>query len=158
MKRSLVLGVLAALVLAGEARAATSVPPAPPARAALSAVNGFVQAVPPGVNVASAYLTLRNSTGRPLKLVRVSSPVARRVLFMREAKVGGAAGMAMTGMQAVAALSLPPRGQVALRPGEMHLMLEDLTRTPREGERLKFTFTLASGGSVTLSLPVRRFP
>lgn len=123
--------------------------------------DGFVQAVPPGSDVSSAYFTLRNRSDRPITLLGASAPFAGAVGLMRTAQVNGGghdAAHAMTGMQPVSALALPPGKSVTLTPGETHLMLEKLTRVPREGERVRVTLRFAGGQELTVELPVRRLP
>ncbi|AFZ67983.1 copper chaperone PCu(A)C [Deinococcus peraridilitoris] len=126
----------------------------------ISVLNGFVLAVPPGSNVSSAYFTLRNDTEAPLGLIRASSPLAGQITLMQTATVAAsdhAHAHGMQGMQPLDSLKVSPGQEVTLTPGRTHLMLEDLTRVPREGERVTLILSFQGRPDLPVELPVRRF-
>ena len=82
-----------------------------------------------GQTASAAYLTVTSAT--PARLVGVSSPVAATVQVHE---------MAMQGttmkMRAVDAVELPAGKAVELRPGGLHVMLQDLRQALASGDRV----------------------
>lgn len=150
---------LAAILLpaaAGHANHGASVSaPAPQTSARplpLTAVGATVVAVPPGATETSAFLTLRNTGQTAVVLTGVRTPLARHAMLMttrRDAR-------GLTGMSAVNKLTVPAAGILKLGPDGDHLMLMDLARVPRVGEKVPLTLTTRDGRSLTVSAVVRR--
>src|SRR5262245_297682 len=87
--------------------------------------------------VGGAFVTLRNNGARADRLVKVSSPVAEKA-EIHETKIEN--GVAT--MRPAESVEIKPRGgSVQLKPGGLHIMLMDLKRPLKEGERIKLTFT-----------------
>ena len=96
---------------------------AAPPRAKLAIREAWVRTPNPAVDVAAAYLTFENNTGKPVAVVAVSSKQAK-VVEMHETKtVDG-----MMSMQKVDRIMVPPNGTTKLAPGGSHLMLIELAR------------------------------
>lgn len=127
--------------------------PAVPANAAplpLTATDGRVVAVPPGVQDTSVFATLTNTGPDDIQLSGVSSPAATGGLLMitRTDPAG------LTGMSAVNTLTVPAGGTLTLSDTGDHLMLSGLKAPLQEGERLSLTLTDTQGRALTLDLPV----
>ncbi|PYE51139.1 copper chaperone PCu(A)C [Deinococcus yavapaiensis] len=136
------------LAFAGIALAATT--GAPSVRLA----TGFVAAVPPGSTTSAAYVTLKNTSNQAVRLTAVKTTLAGHALLMQTTHPGHEAD-GMIGMRKVAALVIPAKGQLVMKPDGNHVMLMDLKRVPKEGERVNVTFTFSTG-TLIVSLPVRR--
>jgi len=100
----------------------------------------------------AAYLTLRNTGAEPDTLAAVSSPIAAAAGVHGSMTAGG--GSMMT---RIADLPIPPGGQVTLKPGGAHLMLERLSRLPKPGDSIPLTLNFRRAGAVTIELPVRPY-
>ena len=119
-----------------------------PAWAQVSAERPWTRATPPGSKVGAGFVTLRN-TGAADRVVGATSPVAGRVemhVTIREGEV--------MRMRQVRSLEVPAGGSYELKPGGAHLMLVDLKRPLRKGERIPLTLKLEKAGELKLQLSV----
>jgi hypothetical protein len=78
----------------------------------------------------SAYLRIENRTDRALTLLRIAVDGVRDARLHEAVEQDG-----HTSMQPVARLTIPPRGTVDLAPGGTHVMLTDVRRPLRVGQR-----------------------
>lgn len=93
----------------------------------------------------SGYFTLRNAGAQPDRLLSASCACARRVEAHRMDMSNGAMRMRPAG-----AVPIPARGEVAFRPGGLHLMLYGLARPAESGTTLPVTLVFERGGRVTV--------
>jgi len=100
----------------------------------------------------AAYFTIRNTGDKPDTLVSVESPIAKSAMIHGTMQSEGAAGMAR-----IERLPISPGEAVTLKPGGTHLMLEQLSRLPKPGERMPVVLIFSRAGTVTLELPVRAY-
>lgn len=121
---------------------------APPAWAQVSAERPWTRATPPGATVGAGFMLLRNA-GAAERVVGASSPVAGRV----ETHVTIRDGDVMR-MREVKAFDVPAGGTFELKPGGAHLMLMDLKRPLKQGEKLPLTLMLEKGGELKVELQV----
>ncbi|WP_019587091.1 copper chaperone PCu(A)C [Deinococcus apachensis] len=119
---------------------------------ALTAQGATVVAVPPGATETSAFLTLRNTGQAPIVLTGVRTPLARHAMLMitRRDLQG------LTGMSGVNTLTVAAGSTLRMGPDGDHLMLMDLTRVPKVGEKVPLTLTTRDGRSLTVSAVVRK--
>jgi periplasmic copper chaperone A len=68
---------------------------------------------------------------------------------------GGGTGGSMMGMQKMDRLEIPAGGSVELKPGSYHLMLIDLTRELKAGEKIDITLKFEKAGDVKVTAEVR---
>jgi copper(I)-binding protein len=114
--------------------------------------NAWVRAPAPGQKVAGAYMEL---TGREsLALVSVASPAAGRVELH-----GTTSEASVMRMRRVDKVELPAGKPVRLEPGGLHVMLMDLKRSLKPGDRVPLTLTFqradSSRAPVTVDAEVR---
>lgn len=101
----------------------------------VSVKDAWVRAPAPGQQVVGAYMEL---TGRiNLALVSVASPVAGRVELHSMAIEDG-----VMKMRPVGRIELPAGKPVKLAPGGLHVMLMDLKRALKPGDRVPLTLTV----------------
>jgi hypothetical protein len=108
------------------------------------------RATPPGAKVGAGYMTLRNASASPDKLVGASSPAAARVelhITVRDGEV--------LRMREVKAYDVPARGSFELKPGGAHLMLVNLKAPLKQGEKIPVVLRFERGGEVKVELEVR---
>ena len=120
-----------------------------PAWAQLSAERPWSRATPPGARIGVGFMRLRNAGSSAERVVGASSPVAGRV----EMHVTTREGDVMK-MREVDAFEIPAGGSYELKPGGAHLMLMDLGRPLRKGERVPLTLKLGQSGELRLELSV----
>jgi len=121
-----------------------------PAWAQVSVDMPWTRATPPGAKVGAGFMQLRNA-GAADRVVGASSPVAGRVemhVTMREGDV--------MKMREVKSYEIPAGGSFELKPGGAHLMLMDLKRPLKQGEKLPLTLKLEKGGELKLELSVEK--
>lgn len=115
----------------------------------LTVTDAWVRAVP-GAAVAAAYMTLHNGGPRALTVTAVRSALAGHAMIHESQLVGG-----VSTMRAHEPLTISPGASVELRPGGLHVMLEDLAHPLAVDEQVPLELLLAGGGSVAVSARVR---
>ena len=105
------------------------------AAADVVATEAWVRGTVPGQRTTGAFATLRADA--PSKLVGVSSPVAKFAELHTSEHAGG-----VMRMHAVEAIALPAGKSVELKPGGYHVMLIDLKKPVRAGERVPLAFEI----------------
>ena len=108
------------------------------------------RATPPGAKVAAGYLVVVNKSASADRLVGASSPAAARV----ETHVTEKQGDVMR-MREVKGYEIPAKGRFELKPGGAHLMLVDIKRPFKEGEKVPLVLRFQNGGEVKTELQVR---
>jgi periplasmic copper chaperone A len=119
---------------------------APPA---LTAQDAWIRATP-GVDVAAAYLTLRNAGSQPVVVTGVRSPAAESAMIHATTLINGESTM-----RPHESLRIAPGETVRFAPGGLHIMLHGLKRPLAVGEEVPVTVLLEGGGSVTALARVR---
>jgi copper(I)-binding protein len=99
---------------------------------------------------AAGYVTSRNLSESPDRLVSVESPVAARVQTHVTVKDGE-----VFRMREVKGYDVPANGSFELKPGGAHLMLIDVRRPLKEGEKVPLTLRFQRAGEVKTELQVR---
>jgi copper(I)-binding protein len=114
---------------------------------AVSVSNPWVRATVPGQSVAGAYMDI--TAKARTALVAVESPVAGKAELHTMTMDGG-----VMKMRPLEKLQLPANKTVNLKPGGYHVMLIDIKRELKAGERVPLTLTLQDqkGGKSTLQL------
>ena len=119
-----------------------------PAWAQVSVEHPWTRATPPGARVAAGFMKLK-SAGDADRVVGASSPVTGRVemhVTIREGEV--------MRMREVSSIEIPAGGSFELKPGGAHLMLVDLKRPLKKGEKVPLTLRLEKGGALALEMTV----
>jgi len=115
-------------------------------------VEGWVR-YPASLAVTAAYLTLENPGERPLRLLGAEAAWAERVelhgTFHQEKD-----GKMVMGMRPVDFAEVPPKGRLVLKPGGYHLMLFNLKRPLKLGEKVELVLKFQNGTQLKVLLPV----
>jgi copper(I)-binding protein len=99
--------------------------------------------------IAVAYMTLRNATAAPDRLLAVSSTVGRAELHTMTMDNN------VMRMRAVEAVDIPAGGSALLQPSGLHIMLVDLREPLRAGTQVPLTLRFERAGTVEVSVPVQ---
>jgi copper(I)-binding protein len=121
-----------------------------PAWAQIEIENPWSRATAPGAKVGAGYLTIRNKSAAADRLVGASSPAAARVETHVIEKQGE-----ILRMREVKGYEVPAQGSFELKPGGAHLMLVDIKRPLKEGEKLPLVLRFQNAGEVKAELEVR---
>lgn len=109
------------------------------------------RATPGGAKVGVGYLTVTNRGTAPDRLLAGASEVASRIEVHEMTMVDNT--MRMRPLDR--GIEIRPGETVALKPGGVHLMLMNLSRTLKEGEAVPATLTFEKAGSVAITLDVQ---
>ena len=112
------------------------------------AVTHAAVSAPPAGAPAPAFLRIANHGSATDTLLGVVSPDADAVML--HAMVGGQ-------MQSLPLLALPAGGEVRMRPGSYHLMLEGVRRPLAAGDTVTLVLRFAAAGELAFLVPVLRY-
>ncbi|MGL5451515.1 MAG: copper chaperone PCu(A)C [Aeromonas sp.] len=119
------------------------------AQAKIDVADGYVRLLPPGSPNTAAFMVLRNDADKPVKLVGATSQAAKRAELHTHLHENG-----VMKMRQVPSIEIPAKGQVALTPGGMHIMLFDIAPLS-ELTPVPLTLTMDDGQQLVLPLPVK---
>jgi copper(I)-binding protein len=111
----------------------------------------WVFAVPPGAKDTAAFMSLINTSDKPVRLTGGKTEVADRVSPMITTKTEG-----RMGMKDVDYIEIPAGGRVTLAPGADHLMIYGLKKPLTPGQNVPIEVTLSPGGKMTINAVVAR--
>jgi len=118
-------------------------------QAAVVVRDGYVRAPVPGQNIAAAFMVISNDGDQPVQLIAVKSDVAAQLELHGHTNDNG-----VMRMRQIDKLDVPAKGEVALAPGGLHLMLIDLRKPLVEKQQVAFTLVFGDGTEVKTELPV----
>jgi periplasmic copper chaperone A len=108
------------------------------------------RATPPGAKVGVGYLEIRNNGAQPDRLLSASTAVAKRVEMHVTEHADNVAKM-----RKLRAFEVPARERLALEPNGAHLMLVDLERPLKKGERFPMKLRFERAGEVEVEFEVQ---
>lgn len=120
-----------------------------PAQAQVIIEKPWARATVAAARVAGAYLTVRNPSGVPDRLIGASSQVAARVEFHVSSRDGE-----VMKMRQAQALEIPANGSLELKPGGAHLMFVDIRKPFKEGDLVPLTLKFERAGEVSVQARV----
>lgn len=150
---ALVLALTFACVVTacGGPAASSAMSPVASPVAAITITDAWVRPAQAG-GVSAAYLTIVNSAATDDTLVGVSAPDVTARASLHETTTGDDG---MTGMHHAPSIAIPARGSLALQPGGVHVMLEDLTAELTAGETVRIQLAFERAGVVDVDAQVR---
>jgi copper(I)-binding protein len=114
--------------------------------------NAWVKPTMEGKNITAAFLDLKNTSDKPRKLTAVSSPAG--VAEMHNTIMDNGV-MKMRQMEFV---EIPAGKTVNFKPKAMHIMLVDLKKPLKEGDKVKLSFYFDNDETANITLPVSAAP
>jgi periplasmic copper chaperone A len=115
----------------------------------IEVTQAWMRATPPGAKVAAGYMTVRNKSAQPDRLVAATSLSAGAVQTHVHIKDGE-----ILRMREVKGYDIPAKGALELRPGGAHLMLVDLKQPLKEGDKVPVTLRFERAGEVKVDFRV----
>jgi copper(I)-binding protein len=122
-----------------------------PAWAQVEVEKPWIRATAPGAKTAAGYMTLRNKSAQPERLVGAASPLAAKVETHIHVKDGE-----ILRMREVKGFDVPAKGSLELKPGGAHLMLVDIKRPLKEGDKVPLTLKFERAGELSVDFHVGR--
>ena len=111
----------------------------------------WIRATAPGAKLAAGYMTIRNRSHQPDRLVGGSAEAATRIETHVHIKDGE-----ILRMREVPGYDIPARGSFELKPGGAHLMLVDIRRPLKEGDKVPMTLRFEHAGEIKVEFHVGR--
>jgi copper(I)-binding protein len=112
--------------------------------------QGWSRATPSGSKTGGGFLTIENKGSAPDKLIGVSGDFAGKI-EVHEMKMDGGV-MKMRPVEG--GLTIDAGKTVKLAPGGYHLMMMDLKKPLKQGDKLPLTLDFAKAGKVSVTLDV----
>ncbi|MEH2611860.1 copper chaperone PCu(A)C [Bradyrhizobium sp. AZCC 1693] len=112
--------------------------------------QAWSRATPSGAKTGGGYLTIENKGSAPDRLVGGSADVAGSVQVHEMSMDKGVMKMRPLDQ----GLTIEPGKTVKLAPGGYHLMMTDLKKPLKQGDRVPVTLEFEKAGKVTVSLDV----
>jgi periplasmic copper chaperone A len=113
--------------------------------------QAWSRATPGGAKVAGGYLTIENKGSAPDRLIGGSTGVADKVQVHEMTTTNGV----MTMRPLDNGLAIEPGKTVKLAPGGYHLMMLDLKKPLKQGDKVPVTLEFEKAGKVKLTLDVQ---
>ena len=114
-------------------------------------VDAWTRAVPAVAPVAGGFFTVINTGNAADRLLRVESPIAKRIEIHQMRNDGGVMRMRAQPTGVV----VPAQGLLEFKPGGYHLMLIGPTRALIEGGHFEATLVFQRAGKVKVTFAVR---
>jgi len=112
--------------------------------------EAWSRATPGGAKVGSGYLTIENKGAVADRLLGGTADIASKVDVHEMATINGV----MTMRQVDTGVSIAPGARVKLAPSAFHLMLTDLKRPLKQGDRVQITLSFEKAGNVAVVFDV----
>ena len=119
------------------------------AKQAIAVQNAWVRWLPNNLPSA-AYVTLVNSSDKPIDLVDISSADYGMAMLHQTVSNGSTQKMVM-----VDKLTVPAHGQAAISPGGYHVMLEDAKRRIAPGDTVHLKLQFSDGETLDAPFAVK---
>ena len=110
----------------------------------------WIRATAPGQKTAAGYMIIRNNSAQPERLVGGASEAAAKVETHVSIKDGD-----IMRMREVKGYDIPAKGTFELKPNGSHLMLVDLKKPLKEGEKVPVVLKFEKSGEVKVDFEVR---
>jgi periplasmic copper chaperone A len=99
---------------------------------------------------AAGYVTLANSSDKPIDLVDISSADYGSTMLHQTVSSGSTQKMVM-----VDKLTVPPHGEAQISPGGYHVMLEDAKHKIAPGDTVHLKLHFSDGETLDTAFPVK---
>ena len=116
----------------------------------VAASSGWVKLPAPGETQAMAFVAIENPTMYGIYVVSATADAAGRV----ELRDGGQSGDAR--LKPVEFISVPAYESIDMKPDSVHLMLLDLRRPLKEGDKVALTLATDNAGTLEIAAIVRQ--
>ena len=117
----------------------------------VSVQDPYVRLAPPNAPATGAFMVIKNNGDKDVKVLKADNPVSKVTELHTHLHEGG-----VMKMRPVAAIEVKAKGQVALQPGGLHVMMIDLKAPMKEGDVVPITLTFDDGSSKQVDAKVVR--
>jgi copper(I)-binding protein len=117
----------------------------------VTVVDPYVRMAPPGAMATGAFMVLKNSGDKDVKMVKAENSASKITELHTHINDGG-----VMKMRPVPAIDIKAKGETALKPGGLHVMLIDLKGPMKEGDKVAITLGFDDGSSKQIEAPVKK--
>jgi periplasmic copper chaperone A len=108
---------------------------------AVSVVDPYVRMAPPGAMATGAFMVIKNSGAKDVKVVKADNPASKTTELHTHINEGG-----VMKMRPVKDIEVKARGETALKPGGLHIMMIE-PKALKEGDVVTITLSFDDGSS-----------
>lgn len=112
-------------------------------------VDFWIRAVPKVSKMSAAFGTIKNSSEKPIKLIKVTSDISNTVEIHTTKNDDG-----IMKMRKLPSLSIPAKGESVLRPGGNHIMFINLKKEMIPKKRFRLNFEFDDGQKISKEVEV----
>lgn len=117
----------------------------------VTVLEPYVRLAPPNAPATGAFMTIRNNGSRDVKVVKADNPASRVSELHTHLNDNG-----VMRMRPVDGIDIKAKGEAALKPGGLHIMMIDLKAPLKEGDVVPITLGFADGSSKQVEARVVR--
>lgn len=117
----------------------------------LSVEDLYIRATPPNSKNSAAFMVIKNTDKKEIKLLSAGSEIADRVELHQHVMEDG-----LMKMRQVKEIMIPGGGSVALQPGGYHVMFLNLKQPLEEGQSISLSLSFDNGQQLSLEAPVKK--
>ncbi len=111
----------------------------------------WVREAPPSSTALAAYMRIHNPTATELTIMEISSPSFEKVEIHQTTIVNN-----MMRMEKVVVATIPAHGELALKPGEKHLMLLNPKRRLKAGDHVTINLSFKKNQRQEIQAEVKK--
>jgi copper(I)-binding protein len=115
----------------------------------VTVLDPYVRLAPPGAPTSAAFMVLKNSGTKDIRLVKADNPASKLTELHTHINDGG-----VMKMRQVPVIEIKAKGETHLAPGGLHVMMIDLKGPMKEGDRIPFNLGFDDGSSKLVEAPV----
>jgi copper(I)-binding protein len=108
----------------------------------VTVVDPYVRQAPPGTTTTGAFMVIKNGGAKDVKLVKADNPASRTTELHTHINEGG-----VMKMRPVKDIEVKAKGETALKPSGLHIMMIDMKAPLKEGDVVPITLTFDDGSS-----------
>ncbi|MFT6928408.1 MAG: copper(I)-binding protein [Psychromonas sp.] len=111
----------------------------------------YVRATPPNSKNSAAFMVIKNTAKKDIKLIAAGSDIASRVELHNHVMDNG-----LMKMRQVKEIIIKAESSVALQPGGYHVMFLNLKQPLKEGQSVTLSLSFDNGQQLTVDAPVKK--
>ena len=117
----------------------------------LTVEDAYVRATPPNSKNSAAFMVIKNTSKKEVKLIAAGSDIADRVELHNHIKADG-----MMKMRQVDDIIIKAESSVSLQPGGYHVMFLNLKQPLKEGQFVALALYFDNGEQIKFDAPIKK--
>ncbi|MGB5446214.1 MAG: copper chaperone PCu(A)C [Psychromonas sp.] len=117
----------------------------------LTVEDAYVRATPPNSKNSAAFMVIKNTDIKEVKLIAAKSDIADRVELHTHINEDG-----MMKMRQVAEIIIKAEDAVLLQPGGYHVMFLNLKQPLKEGQSVAISLYFDNGEQIDIKAPIKK--